>query len=57
LINFWKARLHAEAGGPASRPLPFETILISILLEQEKALAELEMKIRDCETEGRAGGI
>ena len=42
---FEKARFHAEAGGSASRPWPFETILISILLEQEKALDELRSKI------------
>jgi hypothetical protein len=42
---FEKARLHVEAGGSASRPWPFETILISMLLEQEKALVELRLKI------------
>jgi hypothetical protein len=40
-----KARLHVEAGESASRPWPFETILISILLEQEKALMELREKV------------
>ena len=42
---FEKARLHVEAGENALRPWPFETILISILLEQEKALVELREKI------------
>ena len=42
---FEKARLHVEAGVSASRPWPFETILISILLEQEKALVELRSRI------------
>ena len=42
---FEKARLHVEAGVFASRPWPFETILISILLEQEKALVELRSRI------------
>jgi len=46
---FEKARLHAEAGSKASRPWPFETILISILVEQEKALVELREKIRGYE--------
>jgi hypothetical protein len=46
---FEKARLYAEAGGCASRPWPFETILISMLLEQEKALVELRSKIRSYE--------
>jgi hypothetical protein len=43
---FDKAMLHAEAGGLASRPWPFETILISILLEHEKALAELKSQVK-----------
>jgi hypothetical protein len=43
---FEKARLHIQAGGCVSRPWPFETILISILLEHEKALVELRSKIR-----------
>jgi hypothetical protein len=43
---FEMARLHAQAAGDASRPLPFETILISILLEHEKALAELFKSVR-----------
>ncbi len=43
---FEKARLHAEAGVSVSRPWPFETILISILLEHEKALSELKSKIK-----------
>ena len=43
---FEKARLHVQAVGDVSRPWPFETILISILLEHEKALAELKSKIK-----------
>jgi hypothetical protein len=39
------ARLHVQAGGYASRPWPLETILISILIEQEKALAGLRAKL------------
>ena len=35
---FEKAKLHVEAGGSAGRLWPFETILISMLLEQEKEL-------------------
>ena len=42
---FEKAMLHAEAGSTVSRPWPFETILISILVEHEKALAELKSKL------------
>jgi len=46
---FEKARLHVQAVDSASRPWPFETILISMLLEHEKALVELRSKIRDHE--------
>jgi hypothetical protein len=46
---FEKARLHVQTGGSASRPWPFETILISMLPEHEKALVELRSKIRDHE--------
>jgi hypothetical protein len=42
---FEKARLHVEAGGNAARLWPFETILISMLLEQEKEMDELREKI------------
>jgi len=43
---FEKAMLHIEAGGLVSRPWPFETILILILLEHEKALSELKSKLK-----------
>jgi len=43
---FEEARLHVQAGVYASRPWPFETILISVLLEHEKALVDLKSKIR-----------
>jgi hypothetical protein len=46
---FEEARLHVQAGVYASRPWPFETILISILLEHEKALVELRAKMRALE--------
>lgn len=49
---FEKVRLHIEAGGSASTRWPFETILVSILLEQEKALVELKLKV---ETEEKKG--
>jgi hypothetical protein len=44
--------LHVEAGVLASRSWPFETILISILLEHEKALAELKSKLKVQEKQG-----
>jgi len=52
---FEEARLHVQAGVYASRPWPFETILISILLEHEKALAELRAKLKEIERKGEGG--
>ena len=46
---FEEARLHVQAGVYASRPWPFETILISILLEHEKALVDLRSKLKSIE--------
>ncbi len=43
---FEKAMLHVEAGSQVSRPWPIETILISILLEHEKALVELRSRLK-----------
>ncbi len=44
----WPA-FHVQAGGYASRPWPLETILVSILIEQEKALADLRVKVKGLE--------
>jgi hypothetical protein len=46
---FEEARLHVQAGVYASRPWPFETILVSILLEHEKALVELRLRLKAVE--------
>lgn len=46
---FEKARLHVQAGVYASRPWPFETILVSMLIEHEKALMELREKLKELE--------
>jgi hypothetical protein len=46
---FEEARLHVQAGAYASRPWPFETILVSILVEHEKALAEVREKLERLE--------
>ena len=56
---FEEARLHVQAGVYASRPWPFETILVSILLEHEKALVELRSKLRAWKRgkESVAGGV
>jgi hypothetical protein len=43
---FEKARLHVDAGSNAARPWPFETILVSMLLEQEKEMDKLREKIK-----------
>jgi len=52
---FEEARLHVQAGVYASRPWPFETILISILIEHEKALVELRAKLRTLEEKEDVG--
>jgi hypothetical protein len=52
---FEKTRLHMEADGSASRPFPFETILISMLLEHEKAMVELRSKLETQEKRGKVG--
>ena len=54
---FEKARLHVEAGSESLRPWPFETILISILLEHEKALAELKSRLKVHEEQVGQGNI
>jgi len=43
---FEKARLHVEAGSKVSRHWPFETILIAILVEQEKEMKELRWSLK-----------
>ena len=48
------ARLHVQAGSYASRPWPLETILVSILLEQEKVLAELRGRLKTLEAKETA---
>lgn len=53
---FEEARLHIQAGVYASRPWPFETIIISVLIEHEKALVELRKRLRDLEEKGKSYG-
>jgi hypothetical protein len=43
---FEEARLHVQAGVYASRPWPFESILVSILIEHEKTLVELRSRLK-----------
>ena len=54
---FEKARLHIHAGVYASRPWPFETILISMLLEHEKAIFVLRSKLKAHEEQEGQGNI
>jgi hypothetical protein len=52
---FEEARLHVQAGVYASRPWPFETILVSILIEHEKVLVELRLKLKALEEKEQNG--
>ena len=36
------ARLHKTSGGLACKPVPFETMLLLMLIEQEKKIMQLE---------------
>jgi hypothetical protein len=49
---FELARLHTQAGVYASQPWPMEAILMSMLLEHQKALAALTERLRRLEGEG-----
>lgn len=49
---FELARLHTQAGVYASQPWPMEVILMSMLLEHQKALAGLTERLRRLEGEG-----
>jgi hypothetical protein len=50
---FELARLHTQAGVYASQPWPMEVILMSMLLEHQKALAALEERLRRLEDQAR----
>jgi len=47
---FARARKHLSAGGLAARPLPFETILFCMLLEQHKEIMELQELLKGVKT-------
>jgi hypothetical protein len=53
---FELARLHLQAGVYASNPWPLESMLLSMLLEHEKAISALEERLRRLEGQG-AGGV
>jgi len=46
---FELARRHTQAGVYAAQPWPLEVILLSMLLEHQKALAALEERLRGLE--------
>jgi hypothetical protein len=46
---FELARLHLQAGVYAANPWPLETMLLSMLLEQEKAISRLEERLKALE--------
>ncbi len=46
---FELARLHLQAGVYASQPWPLESMLLSMLLEHEKALGALQERLRRLE--------
>jgi len=49
---FELARLHLQAGVYASNPWPLETMLLSMLLEHQKALGALENRLQHLEAGG-----
>jgi hypothetical protein len=46
---FESAHLHVQASAYASRPWPLESVFMSILLEHEKKLTELQERFRRLE--------
>jgi hypothetical protein len=46
---FEAARRHLQAGVAAANPWPLESMLLAMLLEHEKALAELQEQVRRLE--------
>jgi hypothetical protein len=49
---FELARLHLQAGVYASNPWPLESMLLSMLLEHEKAISALEERLKRLEGKG-----
>jgi hypothetical protein len=47
------AKLHIQSGVMVSRPWPFETILMAILLEQQKEVERLESLLDKIEGRGQ----
>ncbi len=53
---FELARLHLQAGVYASAPWPLESMLLSMLLEHQKAISLLEERLRGLEAGEGDGG-
>jgi hypothetical protein len=53
---FESARLHLQAGVYASNPWPLESMILSMLLEHQKALGALEERLRQVEALISRGG-
>ena len=54
------AKLHIQAGVMAARPWAFETIVMAIVLEQQKQLEQLdglldELLVEECDAKGAVG--
>jgi len=47
------AKLHIQAGVMVARPWPFETIVMSILLEQQKQVEQLERQLHELQGRGQ----
>ena len=48
------AKLHIQAGVMVSRPWPFETIVMAIVLEQQKQVERLESLLDELQRRGEA---
>ncbi|MDQ3829468.1 MAG: hypothetical protein M3361_09240 [Candidatus Tectomicrobia bacterium] len=48
------AKLHIQAGVVVSRPWPFETIVMAILLEQHKQLERAQRLLKALQSSGQA---
>jgi hypothetical protein len=46
------AKLHIQAGGMLSRPLAFKTIVMAVLLEQEKRVEQLLKRLETLQRSG-----
>ncbi|MFB6124921.1 MAG: hypothetical protein ABEJ59_03080 [Halanaeroarchaeum sp.] len=53
---FVHARAHADASGLQNHEDPMATVLLSVALEQEKALVALEERVADLEDAASGGG-